>query len=225
MPDNPEQLMAFLRGETNDPGDVHAIRGGIRWQTPTPPSVEKVCAELTKDLLRPELEAAGVEDPGRYRVVCDTTPILHPTSFEIELTPDQREQRAVSLKRLEVSLELPMTEDGLTAFMDVFRQAEEKRAAEIAACPKHLWVIEVEEDEEDGHYLRCELCPAGEADLYDDPWELMDGEVAPGIGVEDLATLKRRPRSFPINIEVRWVKVGWERPEWEAEILVSPRTS
>lgn len=106
-----------------------------------------------------------------------------------------------------------------------WRKQEEKRESEIAACPKHLWVIEIHEDEEDGHDLRCERCPAGESDLYDDPWETMEGELAPGIGVERLATLKRRPRSFPVNIEVKWRKVSYEYDEWEAEIIVSPRTS
>lgn len=37
MPDDPEQLMAFMRGETNDPGVVRAVRGGIQWPVPKEP--------------------------------------------------------------------------------------------------------------------------------------------------------------------------------------------
>lgn len=114
-----------------------------------------------------------------------------------------------------------MSAEDAQAYVD---RCEEIRL-EIEACPSHLWVIEVYEDEEDGHDLRCERCPAGESDLYDDPWDLMEGEVAPGVRAEQLATLRRRPRSFPVNIEVRWRRVGWEYDEHEAEILVSPRTS
>jgi hypothetical protein len=34
MPEDPEQLLAFMRGETNDPGWVRAVRGGIRFPVP-----------------------------------------------------------------------------------------------------------------------------------------------------------------------------------------------
>lgn len=30
---DPEQTLAFMRGETNDPGVIQAVRGGIRWPT------------------------------------------------------------------------------------------------------------------------------------------------------------------------------------------------
>ncbi len=37
--ENPEQLMAFMRGETDDPGVVHAVRGGIQFPQPPDPHI------------------------------------------------------------------------------------------------------------------------------------------------------------------------------------------
>lgn len=78
MPENPEQLRAFMRGETDDPGVVRAVRGGTRF-----PVVQETVMPDGSLIVEGEVDGrriVGAVLPGVGVVDLDTAPAVDPAT-------------------------------------------------------------------------------------------------------------------------------------------------